>query len=305
MVDLFAWQLVLVPPFFHSQFQVHGPFPVMVDGVPLVQRFVGGYESVLLLSLQHTPLIGVGGGVSSQVFTWVICQLPSTASDETQNQNSVWPSFAFQDSGLIVKVILFFVFLADQRLISEARSKDIFQLVIGVLVRVFLRVIFRQYPVFQSLATVDMRESQSLLIFIVVGRIDEGGGVIMISPPETSRFVGRPLPLAQYPTLILLPAGIFVFQDAGFTRYLPSLIVCVPPHKLVIVEFCNEKENSDQVVSVFPVFLRDTFSQNPLPQSEVLDCDISIPPAKTVEPDIIHRMNIQRSLKCISKNYMK
>lgn len=127
MVDFSAWQLAVVPPCIPWQVQFHGPVPVNAEAIPLEQRLVGGYESVLLLSLPQIPFTGIGGGVTIPVSIKVICQLLSTAFDDTQNPNSACPSFAFQDSGEIVNVFPVFDFFADQRLISEEISKEIFQ----------------------------------------------------------------------------------------------------------------------------------------------------------------------------------
>ena len=57
-VEIDAEQFAFVPPLLPAQVQFHGPLPVTVDAVPVVQRLVVGVLiKVPELLLPHTPLI--------------------------------------------------------------------------------------------------------------------------------------------------------------------------------------------------------------------------------------------------------
>ena len=59
-----AEQLAFVPPLLPAQLHDHGPAPLMVEAVPILQRLVVGTEaSVRLFDDPHRPLTG-GGAVS-------------------------------------------------------------------------------------------------------------------------------------------------------------------------------------------------------------------------------------------------
>jgi hypothetical protein len=56
-----ALQEAVVPPFVPWHDQYHGPLPVTVDAVPVLQRFVVGMlERVAPLLVPQVPLVGVG-----------------------------------------------------------------------------------------------------------------------------------------------------------------------------------------------------------------------------------------------------
>jgi hypothetical protein len=52
-----------VPPLLPAQDQLHGPEPLTVDAVPVLQRFVGTPLSVCPFEEPQAPLIATGGGV--------------------------------------------------------------------------------------------------------------------------------------------------------------------------------------------------------------------------------------------------
>lgn len=248
----------------------------------MTQRLVGVLESTALLSLPHIPLIVFGNDGATPVSTPAIFQFWSTWVHVLQNPHSACPSFAFQDAGVTVIVFPFFVFVADQILISPGISKDILQLVIGVVV-VFLRTTFRQYPLFQSAVTLATSESPFVLSVTTPGRADDTGGVVGtgVVLPTRPGLVGRPDHWAQYPTSVDHPGAIFWFQFSDFTVYESSIWETLPPQRPVIIALLRTKLNSDQDTSAVHVFLREIFSQKPIPQSDVIDCDATILSANT------------------------
>mgnify|MGYP006933473513 FL=1 len=164
-----------------------------------------------------------------------------------------------------------------------ARSRENPQLVIGIF-PIFFKITERQYPVFQSLVTVEVSESPSFVSITVLGRIGTiggGGGVIML-PSESESLVGGPLPFAQYPISTDPRAAICLFQDTGFTVKSPLVFEKYPPQELEMVALLRLKKKLDHVAGVASVFLSVIFTQNPVFQSEVIVCVAASPLAKSV-----------------------
>jgi hypothetical protein len=80
-------QEAVLPPLDPMQFQLHGPAPVMAEGVPALQRPVdGALVAVAPLAGPHTPLVPAGGGV---LLAEQIALLPPLVPAQIQPQGPV------------------------------------------------------------------------------------------------------------------------------------------------------------------------------------------------------------------------
>lgn len=301
MFAFVARQFVVIPLFCQLHDHDHGPLPKIDDHIPLLQRFTGCEVRVFPSSDQHTQWIIFQGAILvvlielrevSVLFVTImshglIFQLESNKLPVEQNHNSICHHegiFWFQVSGKIFIVVLFLVIFPDHRLVGLGVSNENFQFSIPQ-ERVFFKIIFRQYPVFQSLEIVASSMSHHSRIWIIRGWLTSGRiGEFWILISDN-----LPDPLAQNPISIVWFGEIFSFHERGVTLYTLPIELKFPFQELEIIASFREKVIPDHEREIFSVFFKEIFWQNPVFQSLSVLVEICILQARVVEYNIKKR----------------